>query len=86
VIFGCVKCCTYLEHKELDLHCDNLALCWLLKRVKDIGLLERWILRLAPFKGLVKHTRDIDNEVDDALSRMFDKNSGETPKINCAAL
>jgi len=24
-IFGCEKCCTYLEHKEFEPHCDNLA-------------------------------------------------------------
>ena len=37
VIFGCEKCRVYLEHREFELHCDNLALCWLLKRVKDVG-------------------------------------------------
>jgi hypothetical protein len=30
VIFGCEKCRAYLDHKEFELHCDNLALCWLL--------------------------------------------------------
>ena len=25
--------------------CDNLALCWLLKRFKDVGRLGRWILQ-----------------------------------------
>jgi len=42
VLFGCEKCCTYLEHREFELHCDNLALCWLLKRTKDVG-------RIGPF-------------------------------------
>jgi hypothetical protein len=28
--------------------CDNLAFCWLLKRVKDLDRLARWISRLAP--------------------------------------
>jgi hypothetical protein len=41
VVFGCEKCRTYLEHKEFELRCDNLALCWLLKRVKDVGRLGR---------------------------------------------
>jgi len=41
VLFGCEKCRSYLEHKEFELHCDNLALCWLLKRVKEIGRLGR---------------------------------------------
>jgi len=31
VLFGCEKCRSYLEHKQFELHCDNLALCWLLK-------------------------------------------------------
>jgi hypothetical protein len=83
---GCEKCRTYLQHKEFELHCDNLALCWLRKRIKDLGRLGRWILRLAPFKFRVQHTREVDNVVADALSRMFDGNSGETPEMNCAAL
>ena len=31
VLFGCERCRTYLEHKQFELCCDNLALCWLLK-------------------------------------------------------
>jgi hypothetical protein len=85
VIFGCEKCRTYLEHKEFELHYD-LALCWLLKRIKVVGRLSRWILRLAPFKFRVKHTRGVDNVVADALSSIFERNSGETPEMNCAAL
>jgi hypothetical protein len=27
VVFGCERARTYLEHKEFELHCDNLALC-----------------------------------------------------------
>jgi hypothetical protein len=49
-----------------------LALCWLLKRVKYVGRLGRWILRLAPFKFKVKPTRGVNNLVADALVRMFD--------------
>jgi len=86
VIFGCEKCRTYLEHKEFELHCDNFALCWLLKRVKDVGCLGRWILRLAPFKFKVKHTSGVDNVVADALSRMFEGDCGNTPEVNCVAL
>jgi len=86
VIFGCEKCRSYLEHKEFELQCDNLALCWLLKRVKDIGRLGRWILRLAPFKFRVKHTRGSDNVVADALSRMFEGTAVEIPEASCAAL
>jgi len=67
VLFGCEKCRSYLEYKEFELHCDNLALCWLLKRVKEVGRLGKWVLRLAPFKFRVKHTRGADNVVAGAL-------------------
>jgi len=50
-----VKCCMCLEHKEFKLHCDNLALCWLLKRAEDVGHLGRLILQLVPFKFRVKN-------------------------------
>ena len=86
VVFGCEKCGVYLEHKEFELHCDNLALCWLLRKVKDIGRLGRWILRLAPFKFRVRHTRGVDNVVADALSRMFEGERSETLEGTCASL
>ena len=86
VIFGCEKGRCYLEHKEFELHCDNLALCWLLKKVKEIGRLGRWVVRLAPFKFKVKHTRGADNVVADALSRMFQVRKEETPEAVCGAL
>jgi hypothetical protein len=84
--FGCEKCRTYLEHKQFELHCDNLALCWLMKLVKEVDSLGRWILRLAPFKFRLKHTRGVDNVVADALSRIFERDSGETHETNCVAL
>ena len=86
VIFGCEKCRIYLEHKPFELQCDNLALCWLLKRVKDVGRLGRWILRLSPFKFTVTHTRGIDNVVADALSRMFEGHSPEDPAALCGMM
>ena len=72
VLSGCEKFRPYLEHKEFELHCDNLALCWLLKRVKEIGRLGRWILRLAPLKFRVVRTKGSENVVADALSRIFE--------------
>lgn len=86
VLFGCEKCHPYLEHKEFELHCDNLALCSLLRKFKDVGRLDRWILFLAPFKFRAKHTRGVDNVVSDALSRMFEGVSLENTDISCAAL
>ena len=85
-MFGCEKCCVYLEHKEFELRCDNLALCWLLSRAKEVGCLGRWVLRLAPFKFWVKHMRGANNVVADALSRMLEGESQETPEMKCAAL
>ena len=35
VLFGCEKCRSYLEHKHFELHCDNLALCWLLNSERN---------------------------------------------------
>jgi hypothetical protein len=37
ILFGYERCRSYLKHKEFELHYDNLALCWLLRRVKDVG-------------------------------------------------
>jgi hypothetical protein len=67
ILFGCERSRSYLVLKEFELHCDNLALCWLLKKTKEIGRLGRWVLRLAPFKFGVKHTKGAENVVDDAL-------------------
>ena len=86
ILFGCERCCSYLKHKEFELHCDNLALCWLLKRVKENGRLGRWVLRLAPFKFKIKHTKGADNVVVDALPRMFEGQSHKTPEMACAAM
>jgi hypothetical protein len=80
VLFGCERCRPYLEHKVFELQCDNLSLCWLLKRAKDVGRLGRWILRLTPFKFQVRHIRGTDNVVADALSRMFEGQVPETPE------
>ena len=73
-------------YKEFLLHCDNLALCWLLRKVKDVGRLGRWILRLAPFKLKVQHTHGRDKVVADALSRMFGNVSENNTQVSCAVL
>jgi hypothetical protein len=86
VIFGCDKCRVYLEHKEFELHCENLALCWLLKSTKDVGRIGGWILRLAPFTFRVRHTRVVENVVADTLSRMFEGDYRENPEGQCASL
>ena len=69
-MFGCERTRSYLEHKEFQLHCDNLALCWLLRKVKNVRKLGRWILCLAPFKFKVHH-KGVDNVVADS-SQMFE--------------
>ena len=75
-----------MEHKEFELHCDNLALCWLLKRVKEIGRLGRWIIRLAPFKFKVVHKKGSDNVVADALSCVFEGAVHQSPQMLCSAV
>ena len=86
VLFGYEKCHSNLEHKEFELHCDNLSLCWLLKRAKEIGPQGRCVLRSAQFKFKVRHMRGADNVVADALSRMFAGECPETPEITCVTL
>jgi hypothetical protein len=54
--------------------------------VKEIGHLGRWVLRLAPFKFRVKHTRGCDIGVADALSRIFEGKICEGPELTCASL
>jgi hypothetical protein len=83
---GCERCRSYLEHKEFEIECDNLSLCWLLKRAKDVDRLGRSVLRLAPFKFRAKHTRGVDNVVADALSRMFEGYSEGHLDVACASL
>ena len=62
------------------------SLCWLLKRVKEVGRIGRWVLRLAPFKFRVVHTRGSDNLVADALSRVFEGHVQEGPEAICGAI
>ncbi|KDR20864.1 Retrovirus-related Pol polyprotein from transposon 17.6 [Zootermopsis nevadensis] len=85
VLFDCEKCRSNLEHKEFELQCDNLALAWLLRGVKDVGQLGRWIMRLAHIKFRVTHTRGIDNVVADGLSRMFEGWEAVEPEASCMA-
>ena len=68
-VFGCERARSYLEHKEFELYCDNLALCCLFRNVKEVGRLGRWI-RLAPFKFTVHHTKGVENVADS--SQMFE--------------
>jgi hypothetical protein len=85
VVFGCEKCRTYIEHREFELDCDNLSLCWLLKRAKDVGCLGRWVLRLAPTKFRVKHTPGTDNVVADAPLLMFEGTTAVPSNGACLA-
>jgi hypothetical protein len=72
IVVGCEGARSYLEYKEFELHCGNLALCWLFFcNVKDVRRLGRWILRLEHFKFKVNHTRRVDNVVAES-SRLFE--------------
>jgi hypothetical protein len=62
----------YLEQQDFVLHCEYLALCWLLRNIKDVGRLGRWILRLHSFKFKVHHSKSVGTVVPDSLSRMLE--------------
>jgi len=49
-----------------------LALCWLLRKVKDVGHLGRWILRLYPFKFKAQHIKSVDTLMAGLMSRMLE--------------
>jgi hypothetical protein len=44
------------------------------------------VLRLAPFKFRVKHTRGYDNVLAHALSRIFEGKICESPELTCPSL
>lgn len=76
VLFALEKFKFYLEHREFDLETDNQALSWVLARPRKTGRIARWAVRISAFRFKVRHIRGIDNQIADALSRMFD---GEQP-------
>jgi hypothetical protein len=75
VVWGCERFRVYLEHKKFVLYTDNQALSWLLKHVREVGRIGRWILRLAPFKFNVVHISGKSNVVADCLTRQFGDSS-----------
>jgi hypothetical protein len=50
---------------------DNQALSWLLRQVKELGRIGRWLLRLVPFKFKVHHVSGRNNVVADCLTRQY---------------
>jgi hypothetical protein len=78
VVWGCERFRVYLEHKEFTLHTDNEALSWLLRRVKEVGRIARWILRIAPFKFKVVHISGKSNVVADCLTRQYEQASDDS--------
>jgi hypothetical protein len=77
VVWGCEKFRVYLEHKKFTLYTDNQALSWLLKQVRELGRIGRWILRLATFKFTVVHVPGKTNVVADCPTRQFEKPPSE---------
>jgi hypothetical protein len=69
VVFGCEKYQVYLEHTEFTLHTDNQAVSWMLKHVKEMCRVGRWILRLSSFKFKVFHIPGKTNVAADCLTR-----------------
>jgi hypothetical protein len=72
VVWGCERFRVYLEHKEFILHTDIQALSWLLKHVKELGRIWRWILRLASYNFKVVHIPGKTNVVADCLTRQYE--------------
>lgn len=82
VLFALEKFRFYLEHKEFDLETDNQALSWVLARPRKTGRIARWAVRISAFQFKVRHIRGSDNQVADALSRMFSEDqSQESPAL-----
>jgi hypothetical protein len=77
VVWGSEKFRVYLEYKQFTLYTDNQALSWLLKQVRELGCIGRWILRLASFKFTVVHVPAKPNVVADYLPRQFEKPTSE---------
>jgi hypothetical protein len=73
VVYGCERYRAYLEHKEFTLHTDNQALSWVLRHVKELGRICRWVLRLTAFKFKVYHIPGKANVVADCLTRQYDE-------------
>ncbi|PNF41459.1 hypothetical protein B7P43_G13385 [Cryptotermes secundus] len=76
-VWGCERFRVYLEHKQFVLHTDNQALSWLLKQVRELGRLGRWILRLASFKFTIVHVSGKANVVADCLTCQFEKSTSD---------
>jgi len=72
LLIECETCRSCLQHKAFLLHCDNLALCWLLGKVKVVGRLGRWTWSLAQFKFMFQQFRRHYNVVVNALLELFD--------------
>lgn len=73
VVWGCERFRVYLEHTPFILHTDNQALSWLLKQVRELGRIGRWVLRLAAFKFTVVHVAGKANVVADCLTRQYER-------------
>jgi hypothetical protein len=82
VVWECERFRVYLEHKEFSFHTDNEALSWLLRHVKELGHIGRWILRLAPYKLKTVHIPGKSNVVADCLTRQFE----DSPKQSFSGL
>lgn len=71
VSFGTEKFHMYLEHVSIGLKTYCQALSWVLSKPRTTGRIARWAVRLSAFKFSAWHIRGSDNDVANALSRMF---------------
>jgi hypothetical protein len=86
IIYGCEKFHAYFKHKDFELHCCCLALCWLLKRIKNGVIHWGEFCTWPTLISRPKHVCGVKNVLVDALSWVFEGNYKTEPKIVYVAL
>lgn len=82
VLYALEKFRFYLEHRRFKLETDNQALSWVLARPRKTGRVARWAVRISAFQFDIVHIKGSQNQVADALSRMFNGHEGEEEREN----
>ena len=76
MVVACVYFRPYIEHTTFTVLTDHNNLRWLMQSEKT-GKLNRWVLRLQPFRFHIKHKPGKLNVVPDTLSRVVFVKDGE---------
>lgn len=74
----------YLEVKQFKLITDNQALSYVLNTKRKLGRLARWVERLINLDYTVEHRNSSENQLADALSRLYEEGTqdNENSKTN----